>query len=407
MRALGVTLLLLATATTARAAEFRTTAGERFEDDLASVVAPAGGPVVVVTAGGRRIPLASLKSLTFADRTRRAPAAARVYLVNRDELSGTLGAALPAGAGFQLETEDLGMLNVNLDSTAAVFFGLTAEEEAKLALRHLGWLRGRGDPPTEDMVTLARDGMAHGSIATISGKKVVIDQNNVPFPTPTSDVKMVLAASALPKARAGVRVRLRCVDGSSISGELTGLARGKLALAHLLGPIAVPLDFVLELSVENGDLTYLSDLQPATAVEEFPPGLPRDEIFRWKADREVEDGGPLRLGGKRYEKGLGVHSRSELTYAIAGKYKHFEAVVGLDDTTRYLGDPGMGSVTFRVLLDGKPAKEIPEGLLARRGDAPAELSIDVNGVKKLTLLADYGTYLHVLGRADWADASLR
>jgi hypothetical protein len=77
-------------------------------------------------------------------------------------------------------------------------------------------------------------------------------------------------------------------------------------------------------------------------------------------------------------------------------------VVGLDDTTKYMGNPGLGSVTFRVLLDGKPAKEIKKA----RGDAPDEVAIPLGGAKKLTLVADYGSYLHSLGRADWADACL-
>src|SRR5262249_328921 len=113
-------------------------------------------------------------------------------------------------------------------------------------------------------------------------------------------------------------------------------------------------------------------------------------------------GSPLKLGGHIYPKGIGVHAYSSLTFALDGTYRELRLVVGIDDAIKYVSNPGVGSVTFRVLIDGKPAKEIKKA----RGDAPDEVAIPLAGAKKLTLVADYGTYLHILGRADWADACL-
>jgi hypothetical protein len=408
MRRRALLLAALLVATTADAAELRTTSGERWDDEIAAIDAVPGGPVIVVTAKGRRIPLGSLKSVTF-DRPGRGRAEAGVYLVNGDELRGVVGDG--NGDSFKLATEKLGTLDVSLDAVAGIFFRLSGEEETKLATRLLGWIHGRGKRADHDIVTLARGGTARGRLTRLSGTEIVVapEKGTLP-PCPTREVKWVVTTDALgpQPPQAGTLVRLRCADGTLVTGAPSKLAAGKLALAHILGPITVPLDDVVELTVLHGDITYLSDVgEPTKVLETFPDDLPRDAFFSWKRDREVEDGGPLRVGGRTFEKGLGVHSRSELTFAIAGKYKRFQATVGLDDATRHLGEAGMGSVTFRVLLDGKPARELPEGLLKKRGEPGSDLSVNLDGVKELTLVADYGTWLHVLGRADWADAFVR
>ena len=63
----------------------------------------------------------------------------------------------------------------------------------------------------------------------------------------------------------------------------------------------------------------------------------------------------LRLAGSTYDKGIGLHSESRLTYALNRNYQWFESLVGLDDQTGR-----RGSVLIEVLVDGKPqALNIP------------------------------------------------
>ncbi|MCA8922696.1 MAG: NPCBM/NEW2 domain-containing protein, partial [Planctomycetes bacterium] len=165
---------------------------------------------------------------------------------------------------------------------------------------------------------------------------------------------------------------------------------------------------VAELSVKNGSFVYVSDLDPATFKQEFPSGFVfNPETWGFKRDTNVT-GGPLKLGGRTFEKGLGVHSYSELNYRLDGEFARFRCVAGLDDSVRRLGMPGFGGAVFRVLLDGKPAREVGEAGLGMRKDSdPKELVIDVSGVATLTLIVDFDpTSLHVLGRANWADAHL-
>jgi hypothetical protein len=159
--------------------------------------------------------------------------------------------------------------------------------------------------------------------------------------------------------------------------------------------------------VRGGQFVYLSDVEPAKVKQHFPPEYTYEvDIWGYKKDTNVT-GGKLRLGGRTYEKGLGVHSYCELSFKLDGRYSEFRSTIGLDDSTRYLGEPGFGAVVFQVYVDGKPAKEHPTGIVKRKGDKPTQIKINVTGKKSLTLIAGFDpTSLHVLGRANWADAHL-
>lgn len=62
---------------------------------------------------------------------------------------------------------------------------------------------------------------------------------------------------------------------------------------------------------------------------------------------------------------------------------------------------------FRVLVDGKPAKEYPNGVAIKKGRPAQSIEVELKGKSTLTLIADFDPVsLHVLGRANWADAHL-
>ena len=77
-------------------------------------------------------------------------------------------------------------------------------------------------------------------------------------------------------------------------------------------------------------------------------------------------GEPLVVGGKRYLKGIGMHSAARLTYRLDGKYQRFDAAVAIDDSA-----DGRGSVTFGVyvLRDGTVEGGVQERHRARRRGA--------------------------------------
>lgn len=187
---------------------------------------------------------------------------------------------------------------------------------------------------------------------------------------------------------------LSLIDGSRFRArDLKFGALDRLSLRTAFGiQIELPLSAVESVRFLGGCATYLSDLTPANY--KFEPFLDLDWPLR--NDRNVS-GGFLTLRGGEYPKGLGVHSRSAVTYRLDGKYRRFHAVLGIDDDTG-----GKGSAVFEVLVDGKRAykSEVLTGT-----SAPVVLDrLDVSGGKLLTLRVDYATLGDIQDHANWCDA---
>jgi hypothetical protein len=216
---------------------------------------------------------------------------------------------------------------------------------------------------------------------------------------PTGQLAAVAFNPSLARTRKpkGPFVGLVLGDGTRL--DVTGptvdkdVLRGKALFG---ADVEVPLAEVVALDVFQGKATYLSDLKPAKAEQAgfLGPAWP------WAADRSAH-GGPLRLitaaGDATFDKGLGTHPKTTLVYTLGGKYRRFEAVVGLDPAT---GQHGRADV--RVRLDGKEQDLAELRSLAAGPAVPVRL--DVTGVKELTLVIDFGPTGDVQADVNWAGA---
>jgi hypothetical protein len=109
-------------------------------------------------------------------------------------------------------------------------------------------------------------------------------------------------------------------------------------------------------------------------------------------------GGPLMLGPsndssgvviRTFNKGLAVRSRTELVYRLPAGYRRLNSIVGIDPATR-----ANGKVRLEVFGDDRPLFEAD----LAGADAPRELNVDIDGVKRLKLIVDYGDNLDT---GDW------
>ena len=117
------------------------------------------------------------------------------------------------------------------------------------------------------------------------------------------------------------------------------------------------------------------------------------------APRPQRRGRVLDDAPRRISQRAGVHSRSTVTYRLAGKFRRFQATIGIDDSAA-----GRGSVVFEVLLDGKTAYK--SDVLTGTSPPVAIDRLDVTGKKIMTLSVDYATDGDILDHADWCDALL-
>lgn len=188
----------------------------------------------------------------------------------------------------------------------------------------------------------------------------------------------------------------RLTDGSSVTLKDPRFpAGGKLTGTLVAGPkLELSLSSINEAFFLGGRATYLSDLRPESY--RFTPFLTQEWPLR--KDRSVL-GAPLRLRGVEYSKGLGMHSRSEVTYRLDGRYQKFHSTIGVDDETR-----GKGSVIFEVTVDGKSAYKSP--VLTGTSQAVSIPPVSVSGARTLTLTVDYATQGDIQDHANWCQALL-
>ena len=192
----------------------------------------------------------------------------------------------------------------------------------------------------------------------------------------------------------GPQMLISLTDGSHLAAGGVELASGVLRMKAAYGAnLEVPIEAVSAIRFLGGRAVYLSDLAPAEF--HFTPYLGGQ--WPLQNDRNAA-GGLLRLGGAEFPKGLGVHSKSEITYELGGAYRQFVSLAGIDDTAG-----PQGSAAFGVEVDGKRMFDQTVG----SGEAPVVVGpIDVRGKQRLKLIVDFGQFGDIQDRADWCDAVL-
>ena len=120
-------------------------------------------------------------------------------------------------------------------------------------------------------------------------------------------------------------------------------------------------------------------------------------------DRSFE-ANPLTLGGRAFDRGLGVRAPSIIEFQLDGRYTRFRATVGIDlenelevTEARERGE----YVQFLVFGDGKRLYSSEW----RQWDArPVEVDVELEDVKTLRLHVDCSSQRWRVGSADWANA---
>jgi len=109
------------------------------------------------------------------------------------------------------------------------------------------------------------------------------------------------------------------------------------------------------------------------------------------------DGNPLRIAGKKYERGLGTHATSRLHVRVDGRARRFQALAGMDDEV--LGSPG--TVIFSVYGDGEL---LFRSDVVRPGDPPVKIDVALDRVGEVLLLVGSALDSINYDHADWVNA---
>lgn len=182
------------------------------------------------------------------------------------------------------------------------------------------------------------------------------------------------------------------VDGNALAassinydGTTVNVSTPFGAKLSLAGTSVARLDFNL------GKLTFLSDLEPSKVTEKSGIGL----VVRYRKDANL-DGEPLLLD-RSYAKGLSLHAHTELEYNLAGKFKEFKALLGVD--TR-IGTDSQAVVS--IYCDNE--KRFSEKVSAK---ALRPIALKVNDVNTLRIVVSSANIFDLHDHATLADAQVR
>jgi NPCBM/NEW2 domain len=317
----------------------------------------------------------------------------------------TSGDRIPINpAGLSLARERLGFTHAGLNegrevrvpisAVAVLWLANPRGEDAEILRQRL--VNGERH---RDTVMLRNGDVLEGVLSRLDAKqvKVEVGRKEVAIDLPRVAVLALstdLATRPRPKGR---HARVTLTDGTrlTLSSAVCEDGRkltGKTAFGATLG---VSLDQVAVLELVSDRVIFLSALEPKEYRHTPYLGV------SWPLVRDGSVvGRDLRLGGGVFDRGLGMHSASRVTYRLPAGCRRFEALVGLDERTGR-----RGSVRVRVLVDGK---EQDRGL---KGDLtgamqPVAIRVDVSGAKELTLLVDFGRGGNVGDHVDWGNARL-
>jgi hypothetical protein len=377
--------------------EVQTLDGQTAAGALAELSA---GRLAIETADGRKeFDLAALASVTRRETRAAAPEGAiQIELLDRSQLvatgyavaNGTAQATLADGRRIELATRAIHTVrfagsDVNDAKLAKQWSEIveTASSGDVLVIRKAGtldYLEGAaGDITDENCKFKIDDDMARLKRANVEGV-----------------IYFHPAAAELPESIGFAT----SADGSRLAVRSASLADGSVKVVTPGGiEVALPVESVTRLDFSSGKIVFLSDLDPDSAAYVPLVGFKDDvpavqEFYRYRRDRSF-DKGPLRLDGKTYRKGLALASRTVLSYKLPGKFRTLRAVAGIDDGVR-----PSGSVRLVIKGDGKT---LWQGDV--RGAEPAkELEVEIGGVKRLELVADYGDDIDIGDRLDLCEA---
>lgn len=198
--------------------------------------------------------------------------------------------------------------------------------------------------------------------------------------------------------------RLTDDNGSTWSLQRITLSESEseIQLETLTGlHLTIPYEAIARIEFAGTGLVFLSDLTanssrwtPYFGREGSIPSL--EKLYRPRRDTAF-DSSPIVLDGIQYERGLALHSRTEMTYRLPEPFERFQALAGIDDRLR-----PRGNVQLQILGDDRV---LYDAIIAGTNSA-TPIDVSLKGVKTLTILVNFGSDLDLGDHLILAEAKL-
>ena len=224
-----------------------------------------------------------------------------------------------------------------------------------------------------------------GIVRDINNEAVGFEFDGSPLEVPRKKVEGIVyfhPPAAIPTSPC----RIADASGSTWNVRSLRWNAGQLEIVTVAGVSHVlPALGPTKIDYSTGSLVYLSDLKPE--VTEWQPYIESvavaDALAKWFQPRFDSSiyGGPMMLDGQPFNRGLSVHSRSRIAYRLTDNYQHLLATVGIEDRFRSSG-------SVRLAISGEKGILFEKVVTGR--DAPLDMDVDIQGVRRLQILVDFG-----------------
>jgi hypothetical protein len=261
-----------------------------------------------------------------------------------------------------------------------------------------------------------------GVISATADDKIefILDGDSVPVPL----TRIYGLLFAVQQSQTGGTIAVRLSDKSTVMATNLQVQDNTLRIeTNWNQTIPVPLNTLQSIDFSSGRFHYLSDLDPVKETYRgiHPEGSPLEDLLKaddilgeeirslWKLRRDQLPMGPLgplplKLRGKVYQKGVWLFPSCRIDYALDGRYSRFQSIAGVDDEVAFNCSRGdiPSKVKLTLLTDGDEAwSEIIEAPAD-----PLKISLDVTGVRTLSIDVDFGDGDSACDFLDLADARL-
>ncbi len=268
-------------------------------------------------------------------------------------------------------------------------------------------------PPADSDIVIARSSSGVRSLEclleSVTADSVAISFKGNPETIAIEKVQAIVVADIGLDFPEGVQAVVRMIDGSVIKGVIgtlkyeldpsTNSATGSSTLSmRIPGNTVLELDgaSIAEISIDSDNLVYLSELDPVNVEQKTSFTIER----QWQRDLSVT-GKPLTLawsGGARtetYIKGIGTSSYSRLDFENSNDFDRFSATVGIDIEAEGRGDCNVSIRGDGIVLWSKRI---------RGSTDPETVSVDISGLKEISLIVEPGEQFDLADHVDWAEA---
>jgi len=369
---------LLAGLAAGQAAQVTTITGESFTGRLIRIADAAAEFVTV--SGTRKLPARDLWQIRLTDSADPMEVPGQKVVVLTGPAAGVLAAqelSLQADK-LSVESKLLGAVTIDVTAVAAIY--LPRQDQKPRACQKT--MQDMELPNVKKDYLLARNPKGNwvpvpGVLKGIASGKVTFEFSGEDRTVDLSSVQAIRLA-AVPTAGPAPAGQLVGKDGSTVPFGSISLAGARVSIAAA-GLKAQPADLaaVADIRFRSERCVYLSELAPAKVTQ---VGL-FDVAFAFRRDRSSA-GTPIQLDGRTYTRGIGLHSRCELSYDLGGKFLSFAALAGID-----AAGGSRGNATLSLLGDGKP---LIQPVKLTGSGKPVSLRCSLAGLKEFTLLVDFG-----------------